>query len=71
MRAAERNISLEDAKTFVSTARVALRQRAGAQYVFYSGVGFAAVQNNGEILTFGQLNEGGKRILEAMRKNGF
>lgn len=70
-RIAERGISFAQAEQFAKQAKFAIRQRNGAQHVYYSAQGFIAIRSGGEISTVGWLDEAGKKIVEVMKNYGF
>ena len=68
MRFKERNLSMKDAQDFYKNALVALKQRQGQQYQFYSSRGFVAVNTMGEIQSIGLLDMAGQRLVEEVIK---
>ena len=70
-RITERKMSFMDADKIISRARFALKQQNGKLYAYYSSDGFVAVRSDGQIYTMGQLDEGGKKLMEVAEKYGF
>jgi SPP1 gp7 family putative phage head morphogenesis protein len=68
MRFKDRNLSMKDAQDFYKNALVALKQRQGQQYQFYSSRGFVAVNTMGEIQSIGLLDMAGQRLVEEVIK---
>ena len=68
MRFKERNLSMKDAQDFYKNALVALKQRQGQQYQFYSDRGFVAVNTVGEIQSIGLLDTAGQELVEEVIK---
>lgn len=71
LRAAEREMTIEDARSIASEAMFAIRQRNGKQNVYYTEKGFVAVGSDGTISSIGPLDEGGVVIMEVAKKHGF
>lgn len=71
IRMEERGISESDIREIMQNAILAIRQRNGAQYSYYSEKGFVTVSTDGEVRTAGWLDEGGKLVVEVMKKHGF
>lgn len=70
-RMVERGISQEMAQRIIDNAAFAVKQRNGAQYVYYTQDGFAVLDNNGVLGSTGPLDEGGKVLYnEVMRYVG-
>lgn len=67
----KRQISLAQANEIAENAILAIRQRNGAQHSYYSDKGFIVIRQDGSIGTVGWLDDGGKKIVEAMKKHGF
>nr|DAE44291.1 MAG TPA: minor capsid protein [Caudoviricetes sp.] len=69
-RMIERNMTLVDCDRIIESSKVALSQWNGGQIVYYSEQGFVAVRSNGVISTLGPLDEGGKKLMEVVKKHG-
>ena len=69
-RMIERNMTLADCDKIIESSKVALSQWNGGQTVYYSEQGFVAVRANGVISTLGPLDEGGKKLMEVVKKHG-
>lgn len=67
----KRKISLAQANEIAENAILAIRQRNGAQHSYYSDKGFIVIRQDGSIGTVGWLDDGGKKIVEVMKKHGF
>lgn len=68
---AKRQISLAQANEIAEHAILAVRQRNGTQHSYYSDKGFIVIKQDGSIGTVGWLDDGGKQIVEVMKKHGF
>ena len=68
---AKRQISLVQANEIAEHAILAIRQRNGTQHSYYSDKGFIVIKQDGSIGTVGWLDDGGKQIVEVMKKHGF
>lgn len=66
-----RQISLAQANEIAEHAILAIRQRNGTQHSYYSDKGFIVIKQDGSIGTLGWLDEGGKQVVEVMKKHGF
>lgn len=69
-RMEERNLKKEDVISIAQNAKCALKQRNGTQYVYYSENGFVAIQTDGMINSAGELDDGGKALMEVAEKHG-
>lgn len=69
-RMIERKMTLTDCDKIISASKVALSQWNGGQIVYYSEQGFVAVRSNGVISTLGPLDDGGKKLMEVVKKHG-
>ena len=69
-RMIERNMTLVDCNRIIESSKVALSQWNGGQIIYYSEQGFVAVRSNGVISTLGPLDEGGKKLMEVVKKHG-
>ena len=69
-RMIERNMTLVDCDRIIESSKVALSQWNGGQIVYYSEQDFVAVRSNGAISTLGPLDEGGKKLMEVVKKHG-
>lgn len=69
-RMIERNMTLVDCDRIIESSKIALSQWNGGQIVYYSEQGFVAVRSNGVISTLGPLDEGGKKLMEVVKKHG-
>ncbi|WP_413778153.1 hypothetical protein [Caproicibacterium sp. XB1] len=58
-------------KHIIKSPKFAIQQRNGTQHVYYSGAGFIAIKSDGTVSSIGQLDDGGKAVLEAAKKYGF
>ena len=67
----KRQISLEQANEIAEHAVLAIRQRNGTQHSYYSDKGFIVIRQDGSIGTVGWLDDGGKQVVEVMKKHGF
>ena len=67
----KRQISLAQANEIAEHAVLAIRQRNGAQHSYYSDKGFIVIRQDGSIGTVGWLDDGGKQVVEVMKKHGF
>ena len=67
----KRQISLAQANEIAEHAVLAIRQRNGTQHSFYSDKGFIVIRQDGSIGTVGWLDDGGKQVVEVMKKHGF
>lgn len=67
----KRKISLAQANDIAENAILAIRQRNGAQHSYYSDKGFIVIRQDGSIVTVGWLDDGGKQVVEVMKKHGF
>lgn len=67
----KRQISLAQANEIAEHAILAIRQRNGTQHSYYSDKGFIVIKQDGSIGTVGWLDEGGKQVVEVMKKHGF
>jgi hypothetical protein len=67
-RMEERNITKEDAQSFIDNSVVAFKQRKGTQLAYYSEKGFTAVSTDGVVLSTGWLDEAGKLIVKEVNK---
>lgn len=70
-RLAERNMTEQDAWNIINNATFAIEQRNGIQHVYYHSNGFICVANDGAVGTLGELDDGGKKIMEVAEKHGF
>ena len=70
-RMEERGISETDVKEIMQNAMLAIRQRNGDQHSYYSEKGFVTISTGGEVRTVGWLDEGGKTLVEVIKKHGF
>lgn len=68
---AKRQISLAQANEIAEHAILAISQRNGTQHSYYSDKGFIVIKQDGSIGTVGWLDDGGKQIVEVMKKHGF
>lgn len=69
-RMIERNMTLADCDKIIASSKVALSQWNGGQTVYYSELGFVAVRSNGVISSLGRLDDGGKILMEVVKKHG-
>ena len=69
-RMIERKMTLADCDKIISASKVALSQWNGGQIVYYSEQGFVAVRSNGNVSSIGPLDEGGKKLMEVVKKHG-
>lgn len=69
-RMIERNMTLADCDKIIASSKVALSQWNGGQTVYYSELGFVAVRSNGVISSLGHLDDGGKILMEVVKKHG-
>ena len=67
----KRQISLAQANEIAEHAVLAIRQRNGTQHSYYSDKGFIVIRQDGSIGTVGWLDDGGKQVVEVMKKHGF
>ena len=67
----KRQISLAQANEIAEHAVLAIRQRNGMQHSYYSDKGFIVIRQDGSIGTVGWLDDGGKQVVEVMKKHGF
>ena len=67
----KRQISLVQANEIAEHAILAIRQRNGTQHSYYSDKGFIVIRQDGSIGTVGWLDDGGKQVVEVMKKHGF
>ena len=67
----KRQISLAQANEIAEHAVLAIRQRNGTQPSYYSDKGFIVIRQDGSIGTVGWLDDGGKQVVEVMKKHGF
>lgn len=67
-RMAEREITKEDAQSFIDKSIVAFKQRKGTQHAYYSEKGFTAITTTGKVLSTGLLDEKGKIIVKEVKK---
>mgnify|MGYP004518716031 CR=1 FL=1 len=67
----KRQISLSQANEIAEHAVLAIRQRNGTQHSYYSDKGFIVIRQDGSIGTVGWLDDGGKQVVEVMKKHGF
>ncbi len=70
-RILERGMSFTEALQILERARFALSQQHGALRAYYSDRGFIAIRKDGIVYSLGQLDEGGKKLLEVAKKHGF
>ncbi|MCH3973428.1 MAG: DUF4258 domain-containing protein [Oscillospiraceae bacterium] len=70
-RLSERGMTLQDVERIIKSPKFAIRQRNGTQHVYYSEAGFIAIKSDGTVSSIGQLDEGGKTVLEVAKKYGF
>ncbi|MBQ7860340.1 MAG: phage minor capsid protein [Faecalibacterium sp.] len=70
-RIIERHLNFLQADEIASNARFAIRQRDGAQHVYYTELGFVVIQKNGCVLSMGPLDDGGRKLMEVASKYGF
>ena len=66
----KRKISLVQANDIAENAILAIRQRNGAQHSYYSDKGFIVIRQDGSIGTVGWLDDGGKKLMEVVKKHG-
>lgn len=67
----DRKISLIEAEGFAESAIMAVRQRSGQQYAYYSDKGFIVIGSDGIVATVGYLDAAGIEIVKEMKKHGF
>ena len=67
----KRQISLAQANEIAEHAVLAIRQRNGTQHSYYSDKGFIVIRQDGSIGTVGWFDDGGKQVVEVMKKHGF
>lgn len=67
----KRQISLAQANEIAEHAVLAIRQRNGTQHSYYSDKGFIVIRQDGSIGTVGWLDDGGKQVVEVMKRHGF
>lgn len=70
-RLSERGMTLKDVERITKSPKFAIRQRNGTQHVYYSEAGFIAIKADGIVSSIGQLDKGGKKVLEVAKKYGF
>lgn len=70
-RLSERGITLKNVERITKSPKFAIRQRNGTQHVYYSEAGFIAIKADGTVSSIGQLDKGGKKVLEVAKKYGF
>ena len=66
----ERGMGLMEADRIIRTSKVAMSQRNGTQTCYYSELGFIAVGQDGNVSSIGPLDEGGKKLMEVVKKHG-
>ena len=69
-RWAERGMGPMDAERIIRTSKIAMSQRNGTQTCYYSEYGFVAIGQDGNVASIGPLDEGGKKLMEVVRKHG-
>ena len=69
-RWAERGMGPMDAERIIRTSKIAMSQRNGTQTCYYSEYGFVALGQDGNVASIGPLDEGGKKLMEVVRKHG-
>ena len=69
-RWAERGMGPMDVERIIQSSKVAMSQRNGTQTCYYSELGFAAVGQDGSVSSIGPLDEGGKKLMEVVKKHG-
>ena len=69
-RWAERGMGPMDAERIIRTSKIAMSQRNGTQTCYYSEYGFVAIGQDGNFASIGPLDEGGKKLMEVVRKHG-
>ena len=69
-RWAERGMGPMDAERIIRTSKIAMFQRNGTQTCYYSEYGFVAIGQDGNVASIGPLDEGGKKLMEVVRKHG-
>lgn len=69
-RWAERGMGPMDAERIIRSSKVAMSQRNGTQTCYYSELGFVAIGQDGNVSSIGPLNEGGKKLMEVVKKYG-
>mgnify|MGYP004641271365 CR=1 FL=1 len=69
-RWAERGMGPMDAERIIRTSKIAMSQRNGTQTCYYSECGFVAIGQDGNVASIGPLDEGGKKLMEVVRKHG-
>lgn len=70
-RLSERGMTLQDVEHITKSPKFAIKQRNGAQHVYYSEAGFIAIKSDGTVSSIGRLDDGGKAVLEMAKKYGF
>lgn len=69
-RWAERGMGPMDAERIIRSSKVAMSQRNGTQTCYYSELGFVAIGQDGNVSSIGPLDEGGKKLMEVVKKHG-
>ena len=69
-RWAERGMGPMDAERIIRSSKVAMSQRNGTQTCYYSEHGFVAIGQDGNVASIGPLDEGGKKLMEVVKKHG-
>lgn len=69
-RWAERGMGPMDAERIIRTSKIAMSQRNGTQTCYYSEYGFVAIGQDGNVASIGPLDEGGKKLMEVVKKHG-
>lgn len=67
---AERGMGPMDAERIICSSKVAMSQRNGTQTCYYSELGFVAVGQDGNVSSISPLDEGGKKLMEVVKKHG-
>ena len=67
---AERGMGPMDTECIIRSSKVAMSQRNGTQTCYYSELGFVAVGQDGNVSSIGPLDEGGKKLMEVVKKHG-
>lgn len=70
-RVIERQLNFLHADEIASNARFAIRQRGGAQHIYYTELGIVVVQKDGCVLSMGPIDDGGRKLMEVAGKYGF
>lgn len=66
----ERGMGPMDAERIIRSSKVAMSQRNGTQTCYYSELGFVAIGQDGNVSSIGPLDEGGKKLMEVVKKHG-